>query len=65
MLAYYIVNLWSKKRRKFTQFLPPWYNVKAGKPADPDDAVRQLFEHLTKMAQANGGSHPNDLNADR
>jgi hypothetical protein len=53
MLTYYVVNLWSKKRRKFTDFLPPWYDRKPAKPPDPDEAARRLFERLTQIAQQN------------
>jgi len=55
MLGWLMASAWSKKRRKFTDFLPPWYDIKAAKPVDPDDAARRLFEHLTQMAE-NGGS---------
>lgn len=51
MLTYYLVNLWSKKRHKLTEFLPPWYEgPKSQRVGDPDQAAKRLFESLTMMA---------------
>lgn len=54
MLTLVIANLWSKRRFKLKDFLPPWYEIPMGDP-------RAGFESLLKLAEV---SDADDLNAD-
>jgi hypothetical protein len=47
MLAWMMANAWGKRRRKFTDFLPPWYDLK------PSGDVTEGFERLLRLGEEN------------
>jgi len=49
MLGWLMASAWSKKRRKFTDFLPPWYD----KPREGQGKTLRSFEDILRMADAN------------
>jgi hypothetical protein len=47
MLGWLMANAWSRKRRKFTEFLPPWYDTKLS------GDFTEGFERLLRLGEEN------------